>query len=125
MTLAFWCVLVAVFLPLIFVGFAKLGSRDYNNRDVRGWEETLTGYRRRAHQAQLNSYEAFPPFAAGVIIAHLAGGDPGWINGLAVGFVVLRAIYGWCYITDRATMRSIVWILAFFVMVGLYILPIM
>ena len=122
MTIPFWCVLAAALLPLIFAGFAKIGARSYDNNNVRGWQAKLEGRRLRAHQAQLNSYEAFPPFAAAVIIAHLAGASASVSSGLAIAFVVLRMMYGYCYIADKATARSLVWSLAYLCMLGLFII---
>lgn len=114
MILAYWCVLVAAFIPFGFVLYAKAGGNRKmglkDNHHPRRWlEEQAEGAQQRAYWAQLNSFEAFPPFAAGVIIAVISGGSIGAINLFAVLFVLLRLLYGWCYISDRATMRSLVW----------------
>lgn len=113
MILAYWCVLIAALMPVGFVGVAKfMGQRKMGPREnhhPRQWLEESEGAQQRAYWAQLNSFEAFPMFAAAVIIAVIAGGSIGAINTLAVLFVILRLIYGWCYITDRATLRSLVW----------------
>lgn len=114
MILAYWCVLIAAFMPVAFVAYAKFagGSRRMDladNHHPRAWLEQTEGAQKRAYWAQLNSFEAFPPFAAGVIIAVISGGSIGAINVFAVLFVLLRIAYGWCYITDRATTRSLVW----------------
>ena len=116
MILAYWCVLIAALMPVGFVGVAKfMGQRKMNPKDnhhPRRWLEESEGAQQRAYWAQLNSFEAFPIFAAGVIIAVIAGGSVGAINTLAVLFIVLRLIYGWCYISDRAMLRSLVWFAA-------------
>ena len=39
MSVAYWCILIAAVLPLIWVGFAKSGAPGYNNKDPRGWRE--------------------------------------------------------------------------------------
>jgi uncharacterized MAPEG superfamily protein len=109
MTIAFWCVLAAALLPYVFAGIAKVGETPYNNRAPRLYLDSLQGRQQRAHWAQLNSYEAFPPFAAAVIIAHLCEAPQAQIDGWALAFVALRISYGWAYITDRATLRSLVW----------------
>ncbi|WP_353248005.1 MAPEG family protein [Salinisphaera sp. T31B1] len=114
MILAYWCVLIAAFMPVAFVAYAKFFGGDKKmdfetNRYPRRWLEQTEGAQQRAYWAQLNSFEAFPPFAAGVIIAVISGGAIGAINLLAVLFVILRIVYGWCYISDRATARSLVW----------------
>ncbi len=124
MTLAFWMVLVAALLPYVWVGVAK-NSRRYDNRAPREYLEASTGYRKRALWAQHNAFEAFAPFAAGVIIAHIAGGDPAWIDRLAVIFVLSRVGHGLLYLADRSTLRSLVWMVGIATMVGLYILPLL
>jgi len=113
MILAFWCVLIAAFMPVGFVAFAKFsGDRKMSPRDnhnPREWLAKTEGRKQRAYWAQLNSFEAFSPFAAGVIIAFIAGGSIAAINVFAVLFIVLRALYGYCYIVDQASLRSLVW----------------
>ena len=70
MSTAYWCVLAAALLPYAFTGLAKFsGPRRYDNHAPRDYLDKLDGWRKRAHWAQLNSFEAFAPFAAGVIIA--------------------------------------------------------
>ncbi len=51
----------------------------------------------------------------------IAGGSIAAVNLLAVLFIVLRLFYGWCYITDRASLRSMVWFAATACTVGLFI----
>ncbi|MDN3721561.1 MAPEG family protein [Roseibium salinum] len=48
------------------------------------------------------------------------GGDPQWIDRLAVLFVMLRVIYVFCYWTDRATPRSLAWAVAFLTSIALF-----
>ena len=70
MTTAYWCMLIAAFLPLAFTGVAKFSGPGFNNNRPRDFQAGLTGFRQRAHWAHLNSFEAFPPFAAAVVMAH-------------------------------------------------------
>lgn len=122
MTLAYWCVLVAALLPIVWAGVAKAGGgRRYDNARPREFLAALEGYRQRANWAQQNSYETYPFFVAGVLIAHLAGGAQATIDGLAVGFVVARVLYGIFYITDRSTLRSLAWLAAFGCIIGLFV----
>ncbi len=121
MTLAYWCILLAALMPLAFAGIAKLGHPGFTNRRPRDFLDELDGYRRRAHWTQLNSYEAFPPFAAAVIIAHATGGNQMWIDALALAFIVVRVSYGWLYLADRPTARSLAWLLGLACTVGLFI----
>jgi uncharacterized MAPEG superfamily protein len=69
----------------------------------------------------LNGFEAFPPFAAGVIVAHLAGASQPRIDALAAAFVALRVIYTLLYIHDKPTARSVVWFVALFCVLGLFV----
>ncbi len=73
MTTAYWCVLAATILPLVWVGIAKAGGKDFDNTAPRNYLEKQGGRRQRANWAQKNAFEALPGFAAGTIIAHLAG----------------------------------------------------
>lgn len=112
MIVAFWCVLIAIFLPYLCIGIAKVGGgfglRD--NHDPRAFLQTLEGFAHRAHSAQLNSFEITPAFAAAVIIAYISeGADLVTINVLAVLFITSRLLYIICYLADWATLRSLVW----------------
>ena len=121
MTFAYWCVLVAALLPYAAVFPAK-ARKDFDNREPRPWEQRLTGWRARGYWAHLNTFEAFPPFAAAVIIAHLAHAPQLRIDWLAATFVVARVAYVVCYYTDLATLRSLVWTVGLASMVGLFLI---
>lgn len=121
MTIAYWCVVLAAFLPVIWVGAAKFGAEHYDNERPRPSLDSLTGWPQRANWAQLNSYEAFPPFAAGVIIAHLTATEQSTIDILAGVFLAFRVAHGVVYIGNYPAIRSLVWTLSFLAMVGLYI----
>lgn len=112
MTVAFWCVLVAGFLPYIGTLTAKIGGQRFDNSNPRGWLLAQTGFRQRANAAQHNSFEALPLFAAAVIIAHLAGAPQARVDLLAVVFVVARLFYIGFYVADMATLRSLAWFVA-------------
>ena len=121
MAIAYSCLLIAAIMPLVFAGYAKFSSKGYDNSSPREFLENLQGRAKRAHYAQLNSFEAFPPFAAGVIIAHLAGVTQSHITILAVSFMIFRILYGICYILDNPSLRSFVWFGGFFCVVALFI----
>ncbi len=121
MTIAYWCVVLIAFLPVIWVGVAKFGAQHYDNERPRESLDLLSGWAQRANWAQLNSYEAFPPFAAGVIIAHLTGTDQFTIDVLALVFLACRVAHGVVYIANLAAIRSVVWSVGFLATVGLYI----
>ena len=122
MTIAFWCVLLAGLMPFVAVGIAKY-DRSYNNRTPRDWLAKQEGIRKRAYAAHLNCFESFPLFASGVIIAHLAAAPSAIINTLAAAFIAVRIVYVWCYLTDRASLRSLVWLAGLGLSVALFIVP--
>lgn len=108
---AYWCVLIAALLPYAWVVIAKASGERYDNRDPRGWIARQTSPRvHRANAAQLNSYEAFAPFAAGVVLAQLAGVAADRIALLAVLFVAFRVLHGLVYVAGwRHSLRSLAW----------------
>lgn len=112
MTIANWCVLVAALMPFLWTGVAKFSGPGFNNRRPRSFQDQLGGWRQRAHWAHQNSFEAFPVFAAGVLIAQQAGAAQGRIDQLALAFIALRVVYGVCYVGDWHIARSLVWALA-------------
>ena len=122
MTLAYWCVFIAILLPLLFTGIAKFTGRygPKANLAPREYLENLDGFRKRANWAQLNTLESIPSFMAAVIIAHQIGGDQSSINTLAVTYIILRVIYGVLYIANKGILRTIVWTAALSCILGLF-----
>lgn len=109
MTTAFWCVLVAGLLPYLATVSAKAGAR-FDNFHPRAWLNALSGWRARAHAAQLNGFEAFPLFAAAVIIASIRHAPQARVDELAVAFVGLRIGYFAAYLANLAWLRSLLWL---------------
>ncbi|WP_435634920.1 MAPEG family protein [Pseudomonas solani] len=113
MTLAYWCVLVALFLPYLSTAAAKFTGRDFGprqNHDPRTFLAGLEGWRKRANNAQLNAFEVTPAFGIAVVIGHLASGaEQGTLDTLAMAFVASRIAYFVCYLADWAALRSLVW----------------
>lgn len=123
MTIAYWCLLAALFLPYAFTGYAKFlgGFGPKQNHNPREWLETLDGPRKRAHWAQLNSFEVTPAFAAALIVAHQLQAAQGTVDALAITFLVSRVLYGVCYIADLALLRSLVWFVGMAAVVALFV----
>jgi uncharacterized MAPEG superfamily protein len=110
MSIAYWCILVAALLPYAWVVLAKRGPR-YDNSDPRGWLVKQDNTRlHRANAAHLNAFEAFAPFAAGVLMAQAAGIEPGRVATLAVAFVAFRVLHGIFYIANVHVLRSLSWL---------------
>lgn len=121
MTVAYWCVLIVAIMPLIAISIAKAGGERYNNRHPRIWLDKQQGYRARAAAAQSNSFEAFPFFAAAVIVAHLTHAPQGRLDVLAIAFVLARIAYVVCYLADWHWARSLVWFAGYIVCIAIFI----
>lgn len=120
MSIAYWCILIAAVLPYIWVGVAKGSGQRYNNRDPRGWQARQDNPRSvRANAAQYNAFEAFPAFAAGVLMAQFAQVDAQRIAWLAMAFVAFRILHGILYISDQHSLRSLVWLGGLLCVLGL------
>ena len=117
MTVAFWCVLVAALLPYVAFGFVK-GVNAGNPRTSVG---ELKGLPARAHAAHLNAFEAFPPFAAAVVISHLTLGANAWSNILALAFVAARIAHLAFYLADLQPPRSFVFGLGLLIVIAMFI----
>ncbi|WP_338849627.1 MAPEG family protein [Massilia sp. W12] len=123
MPFACWAILIAGLLPVCTVALAK-AQRCYDNHDPRTWLERQQGWRRRADFAQRNHFEAFPFFAAAVLVALMYKLDGARIDQLAAVFLAARIAYTVCYLFDWALLRSLFWfvgygcIIALFVMTG-------
>ncbi|CAN5236588.1 MAPEG family protein [soil metagenome] len=119
MTIAYWCVLGMIIFPYIFAFLTKTGP-NYNNNDPRAYLEKLSGWRRRAYNIELNSFEITPAFGLAVIIAHLAHAPQLTLDKLAIAFVITRIIYALCYIFDKASLRTLFWTLGIGCIIGLF-----
>ncbi|MES2840524.1 MAG: MAPEG family protein [Pseudomonadota bacterium] len=126
LTVAYWCVLVASVLPILCAGLAKWGMLStprrqggFDNHHPRQWLAKQTDWRARANAAQANSFEALPFFMGAVIIAHQLGASQLRLDVLAFLYIVLRLLYIMMYVADLATVRSLVWGLAFLVNVAI------
>ena len=125
-TVAYWCVLVAAFLPFVCAWLAKSRGfgkprRDggFDNHNPREWLARQGDWQARANAAQSNSFEALPFFIGAVIIAHQMGAAQTRVDILAVVFVTLRVIYIAMYVAGLPTVRSAIWVLALLVNVGI------
>lgn len=123
MTIAFWCVLVSGLLPYAAVGIAKWDKSYLRHNDQpREWESKLGGLQARAHAAHLNSFEAFPFFAAAVLIAVYCKAPQTIVDNIAIAFVIARVAYIWCYVSNKSSLRSIVWMVGFGLCIALFLL---
>lgn len=124
MSIAYWCILVTALLPYLWVFIAKRSGDRYNNRNPRAWMAKQEGnYKvQRANAAHLNGFEAFPAFVAGVLMAQLAGVPAEQVTPLAIAFVVARFLHGIFYLTDKQSLRSLIWLVGMLCAVALMVL---
>jgi uncharacterized MAPEG superfamily protein len=126
MTVAELCIfgVVAIYL-LTIVPVKWFSSRKYDNsrpRDPAFYEDAL---RARALGAHQNGIEAFPFFAAAVLLAEYRGAPQNLINELAVLFVIVRVAYVLTYVGNRPRLRSILWNIGFVINVAIFFLPLL
>ena len=128
MTVAFWCVLIAIILPVACASIAKFGGGKFrlgNNHDPRKFLDNLDGFAKRAHAAQLNSFEALPGFAAAVIIADIVGNATQvTMDVLAVAYITSRLLYIIFYLADVPALRSLVWFVGFAIIASFFFVSI-
>ena len=124
MTVAEWCVFAVVVLYLLTIVPVKwIGAQQYDNaqpRDPAFYQEAI---RARALGAHQNGIEAFPFFAAAVLLAEFRIAPQNLINELAVLFLIVRIAYVLTYIGNRPRLRSILWNLGFTINVAIFFLP--
>jgi len=122
MTVALWCVLAVALLPLACTGIAKSGFREFDNNNPRAWLARQQGFRARANAAQQNSWEALAMFSAAVFASQLAHAPQGRTDVLALAFVAVRLAYIACYLGDRATLRSFIWMTGLGLTIAIFVL---
>jgi uncharacterized MAPEG superfamily protein len=83
------------------------------------------GIRARALGAHQNGIEAFPFFAAAVLLAEFRTAPQNLINELSVLFLIVRSAYVLTYVGDRPSLRSILWSLGFLITVAIFFLPLL
>jgi uncharacterized MAPEG superfamily protein len=127
MTTPFLCIALAlglIYAPRIMVAVAQSRMPEgFDNRHPRDQQARLTGWGKRAQGAHMNAFEAFAPFAAAVIVAHLARADARYSAILAVVFVIARVVYTVLYVANKDRLRSAVWMIGLGATVGLFVLP--
>lgn len=128
MSFPLWCLFFAALLIVltkvpVAIAMARAGDKGYDNRHPRAQQAALTGRGARAMAAHANMLEAFPLFAAGVLVAQVTNLHGFTINLLAGLFIVSRILYTALYLMDMATLRSVVWVVGFLSCLGLLLSP--
>jgi uncharacterized MAPEG superfamily protein len=117
------CILVAfllIYVPRIGVLRAQIRQPEgLDNAYPRAQQAKLTGFAVRAQGAHMNGFEAFAPFAAGVLACELRQVEPGRVDLLSLVFVGARVVYVALYLGNVPPARSAVWFVGLFAVVGL------
>jgi uncharacterized MAPEG superfamily protein len=123
MTAADWCIFGAIMLALLTLAPVKpLAGREFDNanpRDPTFYEHPV---RRRALGAHLNGLETFPFFAVSVLLAEFRHAPQLWINGLAIAFLLTRIAFVAAYVSNRPTIRTMLWNVAMAFNLGIFFL---
>lgn len=122
MPLAYWCILIAALMPLVWVWYAKAGMRT-DNLYPREEVDDLPPMKRRAYAAHENAYENFPFFAAAVLVAVTMGAPVYLVNWMAAAYIALRIAHGIFYIFNKPSLRSLAYLLALIVNIAIFVLP--
>jgi len=124
MTVAEYCIFGAVALYLLSIVPIKwLGFRQYDNSKPRDGAFYQDAIRARALGAHQNGIEAFPFFAAAVLLAEFREAPQNLINELAVLFLIVRIAYVLTYVGNRPSLRSILWSVGFLINIAIFFLP--
>jgi uncharacterized MAPEG superfamily protein len=124
MTLAEWCVFGALLLYLLTIVSIKWTRfRRFDNSRPRDPGFYQDGLSQRALGAHQNGIEAFPFFAAAVLLAEFRVAPQNLINELSILFVIVRSAYVLTYVGDRPALRSILWALGFVITAAIFFLP--
>lgn len=121
-----YLILIACLLPYVFAMIAKkiAGFKAKDNQHPRDFLAKTTGLAARANAAQQNSFESLPLFIAAILMAEYMVISQTVIMTFGIAYIVLRILYGICYLANWATLRSIVWLLSLLCPILLLILVI-
>lgn len=109
-----YLILTACLLPYVFTIIAKAagGFKGRDNQNPREFLAKTTGLAARANAAQQNSFESLPLFIAAILMAEYMVVPQGFIMMMGTAYIVLRIIYGLCYLLNLATLRTIIWFMS-------------
>jgi uncharacterized MAPEG superfamily protein len=124
MTVAEWCVFGTLMLYLLTIASIKwIGFRRFDNarpRDPYFYDDPIGARALGAHQ---NGIEAFPFFAAAVLLAEFRIAPQRLIDELAILFLIVRIAYVFTYLGNRPTLRSILWSIGFAINIAIFFMP--
>ncbi len=117
MPIEFWCVFIAILMPYVPLYWVK-GEKSYDNAQPRAYYQSLQGVQARAMACHQNHNEALVYFAAAVLSSQILHAPHAITAPLCIAFIVFRVLYTACYIANKPTLRSLIWVGGFFSAVG-------
>lgn len=120
---AYWILLVGALMPYPLVSVAKAGPA-YDNADPRNPAALSSPFKRAAYGAHANCLEAFPFFAAAVLLAGLRQAPAQAVDLCAWIWLAARLAFVGCYLKGLSTPRSLVWLVAAFANIALVVIAI-
>tara|TARA_Y100000758_G_scaffold271448_1_gene213898 strand:- start:1073 stop:1465 length:393 start_codon:yes stop_codon:yes gene_type:complete len=129
MSVPLWSLFIAALMLVltkapVAVAQSRSGS-GYDNAHPRAQQAGLTGWGARALASHHNMIEAFPVFAAGVLVVLATGTLGAAANVLCLVFLLSRVVYTALYLLNLSTLRSLVWGAGFVASLGLMLLPLL
>ena len=118
MLVAHAIMVIGFVIPYVTVASAK-ARKGYDNRDPRD-QSLYEGWRKRAYAAHNNSLEAFPFFAAAVLLATIENANATFVNIAAIVWLAARLVHLWAYVTDRPNTRGIIWFVGTFAVLAIF-----
>ncbi|AWL30226.1 hypothetical protein DJ533_17500 [Acinetobacter defluvii] len=109
-----YLILIACLLPYVFTIIAKAagGFKGRDNQNPREFLAKTTGLAARANAVQQNSFESLPLFIAAILMAEYMVVPQGFTMMMGIAYLVLRVIYGICYLLNLSTLRTIIWFMS-------------
>jgi uncharacterized MAPEG superfamily protein len=124
MTLAEWMIFAAIIVYLLTLAPVKaVGYKTFDNSNPRDPAFYKPGIATRALGAHVNGMETFPFFALSILLAEFRRLPQHWIDALAVAFVAIRLLFVFAYLSNRSTIRTLLWNLGFAVNTALFFMP--
>ena len=126
MTIPFWCLLIAVVLPILWSWVSgyyrqkQFGAVD--NKNPRAQNAQLTGAGARAVAAQSNAWEALAIFTAATMASQLLGADAEKMATASMVFIAARIFHGIFYIADKDILRSLSFLVGFGCCIWLFVM---
>ncbi|MBN9229891.1 MAG: MAPEG family protein [Legionella sp.] len=110
------CLLIAVLLPYavrMIVAYHMGKEGQYDNNLPRAQQSRLTGIGARAVAAHQNGFESLLVFATAALTALTTQHVGTTIQYLAITYIVSRIVYNVLYLLDKASLRSVIWLIGF------------